>query len=117
MQSQHCSLHACLLQALQLLNTEYAQAARYLEQARAEHASLDGVQFPIGEFFPYIQQSSACAMHNCRQHTCTKNTIVEHLHLLSLCETFCTLQVPFSGTSSTDTRVSYMAGTGSVTGS
>ena len=40
--------YTCWLQALQLLNTEYAQAARYLEQARAEHANLDGVQFPIG---------------------------------------------------------------------
>lgn len=41
--------------ALQLLNTEYAQAARYLEQARAEHANLDGVQFPIGTVFRHKQ--------------------------------------------------------------
>ena len=46
-----CLFHQlCLVQALQLLNTEYAQALRYLQAARAEHAEPGEVTFPVGEF-------------------------------------------------------------------
>ena len=39
----------CLLQALQLLNTEYAQALRYLQLARSEHLVPGPVLFPVGK--------------------------------------------------------------------
>ena len=39
----------CLLQALQLLNTEYAQALRYLQTARSEHLDPGAVLFPVGK--------------------------------------------------------------------
>lgn len=39
---------SCLLQALQLLNSEYAQAADRLELSRAAHSDASSVYFPVG---------------------------------------------------------------------
>ena len=39
----------CIVQALQLLNSEYAQALSYLESTRANHLDAVGVQFTVGE--------------------------------------------------------------------
>ncbi len=46
----YCDTSAhCLLQALQLLNTEYAQALRYLQTARSEHLDPGAALFPVGK--------------------------------------------------------------------
>ena len=37
------------MQALQLLNSEYAQALSYLESTRANHLDAVGVQFTVGK--------------------------------------------------------------------
>lgn len=39
----------CTVQALQLLNTEYAQALSYLESTRAKHLHAAGVRFVVGK--------------------------------------------------------------------
>ena len=39
----------CTAQALQLLNSEYAQALSYLESTRANHLNAAGVHYTVGE--------------------------------------------------------------------
>lgn len=36
------------MQALQVLNSEYAQAVTYLQSTRAKHLDARGIQFPVG---------------------------------------------------------------------
>ena len=61
----------CLLQALQLLNTEYAQALRYLQTARSEHLDPGAVLFPVGKdqplayyqaMLPYLGDTTCLAL-------------------------------------------------------
>ena len=55
--------NVCTAQALQLLNSEYAQALSYLESTRANHLDASGVHFTVGKTWlamsPLVQQELA----------------------------------------------------------
>lgn len=48
------------LQALQLLNTEYAQAFRSLQLAQLEHQSTQGILHAVGELAMQPSNNSSC---------------------------------------------------------
>ena len=57
----YCTTHCNVVQALQLLNSEYARALRHLQAARAEHLDADGVLFAVGGLLIACSWPSMCS--------------------------------------------------------